>query len=134
MWKVIQGLNGIPDENSPNEAMPQNGHSITNIKAKPNIFMKQYARVSKLNMSKADHDLNRHFNKQLNAPSADNESCTPLQMGEFLPAIKKAKSKGAAGPDNIIPPSFLKSLGPLALQELLSILNSFFSLAHCPRI
>ena len=93
MWKVIQGLNGTPDENSPNEAMPQNGHSITNIKAKPNIFMKQYARVSKLNMSKADHDLNRHFNKQLNAPSADNESCTPLQMGEFLPAIKKRRVK-----------------------------------------
>ena len=41
--------------------------------------------------------------------------------------------KGAAGPDNI-PPSFLKSLGPLALQELLSIFNSPFALAHCPRI
>ena len=43
------------------------------------------------------------------------------------------KGKGAAGPDNI-PPSFLKTLGPLALQELLSIFNSSFSLAHCPRI
>ena len=43
------------------------------------------------------------------------------------------KGKGAAGPGNI-PPSFLKSLGPLALQELLSIFNSSFSLAHCPRI
>ena len=43
------------------------------------------------------------------------------------------KGKGAAGPDNI-PPSFLKSLGPLALQKLLSIFNSSFSLAHCPRI
>ena len=32
------------------------------------------------------------------------------------------------------PLSFLKSLGPLALQELLSIFNSSFSLAHCPRI
>ena len=43
------------------------------------------------------------------------------------------EGKGAAGSDNI-PPSFLKSLGPLALQELLSIFNSSFSLAHCPRI
>ena len=32
------------------------------------------------------------------------------------------------------PLSFLKSLGPLALQELLSIFNSSFSQAHCPRI
>ena len=43
------------------------------------------------------------------------------------------KGKGAAGPDNI-PSLFLKSLGPLALQELLSIFNSLFSLAHCLRI
>ena len=48
-------------------------------------------------------------------------------------AIKRMKGKGAAGSDNF-PPSFLKSLGPLALQELLSIFNSSFSLAHCPRI
>ena len=37
------------------------------------------------------------------------------------------KGKGAAGPNNISP-SFLKSLGPLALQELLSIFNSSFHL------
>ena len=43
------------------------------------------------------------------------------------------KGRGAAGPDNI-PPSLLISLDPLALQELLSIFNSSFSLAHCPRI
>ena len=53
-------------------------------------------------------------------------------MGELLYAIKKVKNKGAAGTD--IPPLFLKSLGPLALQELLSLFNSSFSLAHCPRI
>ena len=54
-------------------------------------------------------------------------------MSELQSAIKKMKGKGAAGPDNI-PPSFLKSLGPLALQELLSIFNSSCLLAHCPRI
>ena len=37
-------------------------------------------------------------------------------MGELVSAIKKKKGKGAAGPDNI-PPLFLKSLGPLAVQE-----------------
>ena len=53
-------------------------------------------------------------------------------MSELQSAIEKMKGKGAAGPDNI-PPSFLKSLGPLALQELLPIFNSSFSLAHCPQ-
>ena len=54
-------------------------------------------------------------------------------MGELQSAIKRMKGKGAAGSDNI-PPSFLKALGPLALQELLSIFNSSFPFAHCPRI
>ena len=54
-------------------------------------------------------------------------------MSELHSAIKKMKGKGAADPDNI-PISFLKSLGRLTFQELLSIFNSSFSLAHCPRI
>ena len=43
------------------------------------------------------------------------------------------KCKEAAGPDNI-PPTFLKSLGSLALQELLSIFNALFHLTDFPQI
>ena len=56
-----------------------------------------------------------------------------LQMRELLSAIKKMKGKGAAGPDNI-PPSFLKWLVLLVLQEILSVSNSLFLFAHYPRI
>ena len=133
MWKVIQGLNGTPDANSPNEAMSHNGRTITDIKSKANAFINHYTRVSKLSMPQAGRDINRQFKKHLNAPSVTDESCASLQMGELLSAIKRMKGKGAAGSDNI-PPSFPKSLGPLALQELLSIFNSSFMLAHCPHI
>ena len=102
------------------EAMSHNGRTITNIKTKANISVNYYARVRKLNMSKADRDLYCHFKKQLDTSSADNESYAPLQMGELLSAIKKMKSNGAAGPKNIHS-SFLKSIGPC-------------SLAHCPQI
>ena len=122
MWKVIQGLNGTSDANSPNEAMSHKGWTITDIKLKASIFINHYARVSKLNMSQSNHDINCQFKKCLHTPSVDNESCAPLLMGELQFAIKRMKGKVAAGPDNI-PPSFLKSLGPLALQELLSIFN-----------
>ena len=61
MWKVIQGLSGTPDANSPNEAMPDNGRTITYIKSKAKFFVNYYARVSKLNLSKADRDLNCQF-------------------------------------------------------------------------
>ena len=95
--------------------------------------LNHYTRVSKLKMSQSDHDMNRQFKKRLNVVSSDSESCAPLLMAELQSAIRKMKGKGAAGPDNI-PLSFLKSLGRLALQELLSIFNSSFSLPHCQRI
>ena len=116
--------------------MSHNGRTITDIKCKANVFINHYARVSQLNMSQSDRDTNRQFKKHLNALSVDGESCVPLLMEELLSAIKNMKNmkdKGAACADNI-PPSFLKSLGPLALQELLSIFNSSFSFTHCPRI
>ena len=128
MWKVIQGLNCIPDANSPNEAMSHNGGTITGIKSKANVFINHYARASKLILSQSDRDTNQQFKKDLNAVSVDDESCAPLLMGELQSTIKKIKGKGAAGPDNI-PPSFLRSLGPLTLQELLSTFKSF-SVAH----
>ena len=133
MWKVIQGLNGTPDANSPKKAMSYYGPTITDIKPKANVFINHYAKVSKLNMSRADQHLNHQFKKHLNAPSVDDESCAPLQMGELLSALEEMKGEGAVGPVNALP-SFLKSLGPLALQELLSIFSSSFSLTHCPRI
>ena len=103
--------------------MSHNGRTITDIKSKANIFINHYARVSKLNMSQSNRDINRQFKKCLHTPSVDNESCAPLLMGELQSAIKRIKGKGAAAPDNI-PPLFLKSLGLLALQEILSIFNS----------
>ena len=59
MWKFIQGLKGTPNANSPNEAMSNNGCTITNIKSKANILRNHYVTFSKLNMSQADQDLNR---------------------------------------------------------------------------
>ena len=115
------------------QTMSHNSYSITNIKSKANVFINYYTGVSKLDMSRVDWDLNRQFKKRLNVPSADDETCAPLQMGEVLSAIKKMKCKEAAGSDNIIP-SFLKSLSPLELQELLSMFTLSFSFAHCPCI
>ena len=114
MWNVIQGLSSTPDANSPNEAMSYNGRNITDIKSKANFFINHYNRVSKLNMSQSNHGTNHQFKKCLKALSVDNESCAPLLMSELQSAIKKMKRKAAAGPDNISP-SFLNSLGCLAL-------------------
>ena len=127
--KVIQGLDSTPDANSPNEEMSHDGRTITDIKSKAKVFINHYARINKLKMSQVNRDLNKQFKKCFNVPSVDNKNCAPPQMSELLSTIKKVKGKGASGP-NYIPPSFLKSLGPLALQELLSMFNLSFSLVH----
>ena len=131
VWKVIRGLNGTPDTNLLYEVMSHDGRTITNIKSKANIFINHYATVSKLDITKKNCNLNRLLEKRVNTPSVDNESCTSIKMSELLSAIQKMKRKGASGPDNI-PPTFLKSLGSLALQKLLSIFNASFHLADYP--
>ena len=133
MWKVIKGLNGTPEANSPNEAMSHHGRVITDAKAKANIFVNHYARVSNLPVTAADRQLNRELKKRLDAPSTNEESCSKFTMRELTSAINKMKCKGAAGPDNT-PPTFLKALGPIAQQELLAIFNESFRHAGCPRI
>ena len=96
MREVIQGLNDTPNANSTNEAMSPNSRTITNIKSKVNVFIHNYATVSKLNMSQIDRDFNRQFKKRLSGSSTDDESCVPYQMGAVLSAIKMMKCKGAA--------------------------------------
>ena len=72
-------------------------------------------------MSAADRQLNRDLKKRLNAPSTDDESCSKFTMRELISAYN-------------IPPTFLKALGPIALQELLVIFNELFKHAGFPRI
>ena len=128
-----KGLNGTPEANSSNEAMSHHGRVITDAKAKANIFVKHYARVSNLSMSAADRQLNIELKKRLDAPSTDDVSCSKFTMRELTSAINKMKCKGAAGPGNI-PPIFMKALGPIALQELLAIFNESFRHTDCSRI
>ena len=130
--EIFDWILGNDLHNSPNKTMSHNGRTITNIKSKANVFINHYTRVSKRNMSQSDLDTNQQFKKRIKVLSVDDESCAALLMIELQSAIKKMKNKGAAGPDNILP-SFLKSLGHLALQKLLSIFNSLL-LAHYPQI
>ena len=109
MWKIIKSLNGTPAANSPNEAMSVNGRLITNAKAKANIFVNHYARVSNPTMSAADRVLNRNFKKRLNAPTTDDESCSNFTIKELTSAIQRMKRKGAAGPDTYHQPSLRHS-------------------------
>ena len=78
-------------------------------------------------------DNSTELKKRLDAPSTNDESCSKFTMRELTSAINTMKCRGDAGPDNI-PPTFLKALGPITLQELLAIFNESFRHTECPRI
>ena len=133
LWKIVKSLDGCPDTNSPNEALLHNGRRITSNKRKANVFMQFYASVSKLQFNKEDRDTNRELKQRLSNPTGPVDHQPKFTMRELRRAISKMKAKGAAGPDDI-PPSFLKALGPIALQTLLNIFNASFHLADCPQV
>ena len=86
-------------------------------KAEDNIYVNNFARVSKFHVSKGDRQLSRLIEKRLENPSVDNERCSPIKMGGHLSAIQKMKRKRS------FPTAFPKSFGLLAFQELLSIFH-----------
>ena len=136
LWNIIKSLNGAPSNNAPNCAMKHKGKTITSSSKKATIFARHYASVSRLRLSKEERRLNLRLKRLLRAPKAENEintgSCSPFTNEEMDKALRKMKSKGACGPDDI-PPTFLQSLGKGAKAELLSIFNALFVNGICPQ-
>ena len=135
MWKLIRSLNGCPDSNNPNEALLHNNRLVTSNKKKAEIFAIHYKNVSKVEISSEER---KNVHKELkhvlkNTSTVEDESSLPFTPAELKAAIKKCRKKGAPGPDDI-PPTFLKALGPLALEELLAIFNSSLDSADLPHI
>ena len=109
MWRLINSLNGTPSTNCPNETLIHNGKSYTKDRAKADIIADYYAGVSSIKFSKEDRDVNRDLKKRLR--TAAPETIEPFLMKELNKAIRKMKTKGAAGPDDITS-SFIKILDP----------------------
>ena len=133
LWRIIKGLNGSTEDNAPNEVMINKGRLVASNKKKADLFIHHYAAVSRLKFSNEERGENRRLKKVLGASSAEDESCAEFKLSELKTAIDKMKRKGAAGPDEI-PPSFIKALGPKALEVLLSIFNKSFAAGALPQI
>ena len=133
VWQIVKTLNGTPCANSPNQALVHNSKTLADLKAKANAFAQHYANVSSLKMSKEDKGLNLRCKKIVEGSSVDDMSCAVITLKELIKAIFQIKGKGAAGPDDI-PPTFLKSLSPIALNKLLEIYNLSFLHGDCPDI
>ena len=130
MWKFIKSLNGTPDLNSPNEIMKINGKRISSTKKKSEMFIQHYAKVSSLKFTKQERRLHLRLKRLLDKPDHMELSFQDFTLVELKSAIYKMRRKGAPGPDDI-PPSFIKELGPVALNDLLTICNLSLRTAEC---
>ena len=132
MWRTIRSLNGSPDSNSPNEAMVHGDRLITSNKRKADIFVGHYSSVGKIPMTKKDRTENRALKERIR-DLRSRESTTPdIRMHELKRAIAAMKPRGAPGPDRISP-SFLKHLGPKALNQLLRLQNLCLRKGYTPQ-
>ena len=87
---------------------------------------------SRLKFDKKERATNRSAKCMLETKQADDNSTRPFSMAELKKAIKTMRAKGAPGADDI-PPSFIKSLGPIA-PALLQLYNASFDGASIPQV
>ena len=132
IWSFVKSISGTPDAPSTGEVMKHKGKVISSNSRKANIFSSHYASVSKLTFDKNERSLNREAKRMLNSKSVGHQSCRPFTMSDLKTAIRKMKSRGAPGADDI-PPSFIKALDPTALAVLLSLFNESFEGATIPQ-
>ena len=132
IWSFVKSISGTPDAASTGEVMKHKGKVISSNSRKANIFSSHYASVSKLTFDKNERSLNREAKRMLNSKSVGHQSCRPFTMSDLKTAIRKMKSRGAPGADDI-PPSFIKALDPTALAVLLSLFNESFEGATIPQ-
>ena len=136
MWRVIRNLSRTPDSIASNEALIVKGKVITTNPKKADAFASHYAEVSRLTFNKSERIRNMNVRKRMSKlrdPDQQEECCKNFSMEEMEAALKKTKTKGAPGSDDI-PPSFLKNLGPKASKHLLDILNESFRSGKVPRV
>ena len=128
---MISSLSGRPDSCSPNES--RKGYTIVvSNHAKADAFAAHYAKISKLEFTKPEGDRIREAKRWMQAPSVDDFAAVDFNLDDLNRAIKKMRNRGATGPDDV-PPTFLKSLGPVTKEELLSIFNQCFNEAEVPQ-
>ena len=86
-----------------------------------------------LELTKTERECIREAKRWMQAPSGGECAAADFKMNDLKRAIKKMRSREAAGRDEVSP-TFLKDLGPAAKEELLSIFKSsqvFMTIRQC---
>jgi hypothetical protein len=137
VWSVICSLNG---KRSPpmarNTVLEHEGRSFVSDTAKADVFIKDYASVSRHKFSRAERKVDCDMHVRLTEDRVNPEPLGPesdnFSMEELVSSLKAGKAKGAEGPDRLAP-QFLKNLGEVARSFMQDTFNKSWREGVCPQ-
>ena len=137
VWGVIRSLNGkSPKTDARNAMLEHRGKAIYSPAGKAEAFCQHYAAVSRHSFTREERKTERFVRREMTvagrATGPVNRESAEFTLGELKMALKNAKGKGAPGPDGIAP-QFLRNLGEVALDFVLSIFNESWVKGYCPQ-
>jgi hypothetical protein len=109
-----------------NMVLEHGGRSFVSDTAKVDVFIKDYASVSRHKLSRAerktDHDVRVRLTEDRRNPEPLGPESDDFSMKKLVFSLKAGKAKGAKGPDGLAP-QFLKNLGEVSRSFMLDTFN-----------
>jgi len=102
-WGVLRSLSGVaPSVAERNKVMVHEGREYATDRRKADLFVQQYADVSRHHFSPEERRLNLSVRRELTfmakLPGPEEESCGPFTMGELRRALRESNARSAEGP------------------------------------
>ena len=133
LWRVFHAIGDSSPPTQPNEALLVKSKVLHSDRQKADAFAKYYAQQSKLTFTKEERDTNRASKKLLQTATVSEECSQDFTEAELKKGLRRMRTKGTAGPDEITP-AFIKAFGPAARKELLDLFNRSWNESVCPQV
>ena len=136
-WNTIRSLSGkCPTPAERSKVLFHEGKGYRTDRGKADLFVQEYAKVSRLSFSKQERkknsDLKRRLSLARRSVGLGEEECADFSLAELDVALRMTKAKGAGGADGI-EPRFLKELGETARVFILGCFNQSWREGFCPQ-
>ena len=131
-WGMIHALDDKSQLLQQNAILTHEGASYRTDAAKADLFAREYAAVSRIQLSREERMADRRTARLVRAPYVRDSRCSEFSPSEHEASISHLRSGGAPGSDDI-KTEFLKHFGPRATNAILSLLNRSWSTGSVPQ-
>ena len=141
VWKTIKTLSNQKTAQNTGATLIKGDKEIKTSEQKAREFIKEYAKVSNIQLNKEERSFERKVKMKLKekCPCKSNEQteredhCSPFSIGELQQSINELKPDSAHGDDQITN-SIIQHLSDLAKETLLNLFNESIDKDYFPSI